>query len=119
MKLRELLKGGKAWVVKHDSCVCTLLATTAVMLSIMFWQSTSHITDEIIMIKKHSIELAEMDRVLMERNNVIVLQAETIKKYGDYLQKATSYIQKQEEVIKKLIDELNRLNRNDLIAGTN
>jgi hypothetical protein len=55
----------------------------------------------------------------MERNNVVVLQAETIKRYEDYLQKATSYIQKQEEVIKKLIDELNRLNRNDLIAGTN
>lgn len=89
------------------------------MLGVMFWQSTNHITEEIQMIKKHSIQVAEMEKVIMERNNAIFKQGETIKKYETYLEHATKYIERQDEVIKKLIQELNRLTRDDFIAEVN
>lgn len=119
MKLRELLGGLKNWVFKHESCVCAFLAATAIMMGVMFWQSTDHMTEEIQMMKKHSIQVAEMEKVIMERNNVILQQGETIKKYETYLQNATKYIQKQDEIIKKLVEELNRLTRDDFIAEVN
>jgi uncharacterized coiled-coil protein SlyX len=89
------------------------------MLGVMFWQSTNHITEEILMIKKHSIQVAEMEKAIMERNSAITLQGETIKRYETYLQNATKYIERQDEVIKKLVEELNRLTRDDFIAEVN